>query len=118
MRKNGYRMLMDSAKVLLYEAKVRNNLSDEALAKRIGPVSYTHLSSVRGCVAAESIYKSQGEIVAKKDPEEPKPKTTRRKTAAKAATATEGAEAAEKPARKRRTTAAKSGLKVVEKKED
>ena len=76
------------------------------------------LSSVRGCVAAESIYKSQGEIVAKKDPEEPKPKTTRRKTAAKAATATEGAEAAEKPARKRRTTAAKSGLKVVEKKED
>lgn len=41
MRKNGYRMLMDSAKVLLYEAKVRNNLSDEALAKRIGLSSRT-----------------------------------------------------------------------------
>ena len=32
---------MDSAKVLLYEAKVRNNLSDEALAKRIGLSSRT-----------------------------------------------------------------------------
>lgn len=36
MKKNEYRCLMDSAKVLLYEAKVRNNLSDEGLAKKLG----------------------------------------------------------------------------------
>lgn len=74
------------------------------------------LSSVRGCVPADSIYKSKDEIVLKNEKAaEAKPKTTRKKAAVKT---TEGAAAEEKPARKKRTTAAKSGLKVVETKKE
>lgn len=70
------------------------------------------LSSVRGCVPADSIYKGQDAVVSRLE-EAPKAKTTRRKAAPK----TE--EGAKKPAAKKRsTTASKSGLKVVEKKED
>lgn len=72
------------------------------------------LSSVRGCVPADSIYKSQGEIVSREEKGAEKPKAVKK---TKAAAKTEEA-SAEKPARKKRTTAAKSNLKVVEKKED
>ena len=72
------------------------------------------LSSVRGCVPAASIYKSQGDIVSREEKSADKPKAARK---TKAAAKTEEA-SAEKPARKKRTTAAKSNLKVVEKKED
>lgn len=41
MRKTAYRQLMDNTKVLLYEAKVRNDLTDEALAKKMGLSSRT-----------------------------------------------------------------------------